>query len=381
MPINYLFTGFENASPIQWELDEAGVAHVGLIYDRERDSPNRAVLHWHFQVQGTPGHEARLLLKNFDNIWNGRHGSPIRNGAACAVSENGKDWSVAEGRTTDENFLDLKVVLPSSGTLFVARIEPYRISDHLRFMAALQGHRNVAIEAIGKTVEGRELEMVRVGRTDARYRLLLRARAHPWETGGNWVLEGLMRAVLNNPPDYCIYAMPMSNKDGVAHGGSRFNLMGKDLNRDWGSPANPAMAPENTALEKWLDRMARAGQLPHLAIDFHNDSSGKIHVSRPEGNFGAYWEHMKRLETALTEHTWFTEGSTGSNFQNAGTFGEGLLMRYGIDACIMELNCNWSAGLSKAPLGTDWKVLGQQMRDAFSAYFHGIHGGENLGGS
>lgn len=373
MGLDYIFTGFENASPIQWELDDSGVAHVALIYDRERLSPNRAVLHWHFQLQGSAGSEIPLLLKNFDNIWNGKLGSPIRNGAACAVSEDGQSWSVVQGEKTDENFLDLKVTLPTSGTLYVARIEPYRISDHVRLLADIQGYRDVMIEEIGHTVEGRGLEMVRVGQEDAPYRLLLRARAHPWETGGNWVLEGLIREVLDKTPNFCLYAMPMSNKDGVARGGSRFNSMGKDLNRDWDKPADPVLAPENVALENWLNRMQEKDLLPHLAIDFHNDSSGKIHVSRPEGNYETYLNRMARLERVLMEHTWFTEGSTGSNFKNAGTFGEGLLMRYGIPACIMELNCNWSAGLSKAPLGADWMLMGQQMRQAFMTYFEGTN--------
>lgn len=372
MALDYIFTGFENASPIQWELDADGVAHIGLIYDRERLSPNRAVLHWHFQLQGTPNSDVALLLKNFDNIWNGRLGSPIRNGAACAISEDGKNWSAIRGEKTEENFLDLKVTLPESGALYVARIEPYRLSDHVQLLAEIQGHPDVAIEEMGHTVEGRALEMVRVGKEDAPYRLLLRARAHPWETGGNWVLEGLIREMLTRLPNFCLYAMPMCNKDGVARGGSRFNSMGKDLNRDWGAPADPYLAPENVALEKWLNRMQAADQLPHLAIDFHNDGSGKIHVSRPESGFEDHIKNMERLEQVLTEHTWFTEGSTGSDFKNPGTFGEGLLLRYGIEACIMELNCNWSAGLEKAPLGQDWMAMGKQMRRAFMAYFDAL---------
>ena len=45
----------------------------------------------------------------------------------------------------------------------------------------------------------------------------------------------------------------MANKDGVALGRTRFNLQGKDLNRDWDKPADPRLAPENYALEKWLE--------------------------------------------------------------------------------------------------------------------------------
>ena len=38
---------------------------------------------------------------------------------------------------------------------------------------------------------GAPLEIVRVGRPEAPYRVFLRARAHAWEPGGNWVVEGL----------------------------------------------------------------------------------------------------------------------------------------------------------------------------------------------
>jgi DNA-binding MarR family transcriptional regulator len=59
---------------------------------------------------------------------------------------------------------------------------------------------------------------------------------------------------------YCVYAMPMANKDGVARGRTRFNLNGKDLNRDWERPADAALAPENHALESWLRERIKAGE-------------------------------------------------------------------------------------------------------------------------
>ena len=342
MALDHIFTGFENASPLDWEVDDDGVVHITLDYDHERSSSNRAVLHWHFQLQGSPGDSLALMLRPFDNIWNGRQGSPIRNGASCCISEDGRQWRVVNGEQTTENALQLPVQLPDSGRLYVARIEPYRLSDSEHLLEEIGHSDTVSVQEIGQTVEGRTLEMVSIGREDFSHSLLLRGRAHPWETGGNWVLEGLIRKMVEvDDLPFCLHAILIANKDGVARGGSRFNLMGKDLNRDWGFPADPDLAPENAALEQWLDGQKR---LPDLAIDFHNDSSGKIHVSRPEGNYDTYWAHMEVLEKVMRDHTWFTEGSTGSNFKNAGTFGEGLLMRFGIDACIMELNCNWSAG-------------------------------------
>jgi hypothetical protein len=167
----------------------------------------------------------------------------------------------------------------------------------------------------------------------------------------------------------CVWILPMANKDGVARGRTRFNMLGKDLNRDWGRPADPQLAPENHALETWLEEMTAAGRRPELAIDLHNDNSGKLHVSRPEGEHEQYLARMKRFEELLRRHTWFTEGSTGSSFRNPGTFGEGLLARYGIAACVLELNANWIAGLDDYPSGAHWEQFGAGLADVFFAYF------------
>src|SRR5205823_5037387 len=138
----------------------------------------------------------------------------------------------------------------------------------------------------GKTAEGRDLEMIRVGSPAAPHRVLLRARAHPWESGGNWVVQGLVRRLLRDDDDtrrllerYCVYIMPMANKDGVARGRTRFNILGMDLNRNCDRPADPTLSPENSALETWVETMIKQGQRPELALDLHNDESGRLHIS------------------------------------------------------------------------------------------------------
>src|SRR6185369_7893945 len=118
-------------------------------------------------------------------------------------------------------------------SLYVARLEPYRLSELDRFLTRIQKQPVVEIAKIGKTVEGRDLEMIRVGDPAAPHSVLLRARAHPWEPGGNWIVEGLVDRLLTNDADakqflkrYCVYIMPMANKDGVARGRTRFNVQG-----------------------------------------------------------------------------------------------------------------------------------------------------------
>ena len=389
MPLSYIYTGFENASPLDWEVEADGTVRVSLLYDHERSSPNRAAGHWHFQLHTenpdlNPDSRLKLILENFDNIWNGKPGSPVSDRSNCFISTDGQNWSALPAEKIGGNRLQIQVEM-TTDRLYLARLEPYRLSDLENLLTLIASHPYVAVTPIGKTVEGRRLELVRVGRPDAPYRVLLRARSHPWEPGGNWLVQGLIQKLLDDTDltnrcldHYCVYIIPMASKDGVARGHTRFNMMGVDLNRNWEQPADPNHAPENLALETVLDNMRDGDNLPHLAIDLHNDNSGKIHISNPVSNPQPYLANMQQFEQLMRQHTWFTEGSIGGNyapaktvsgFRNPGTFGEGLLQRYGIDACILELNCDWITGLQKVPFGRDWELLGQQMCQVFLDYF------------
>jgi hypothetical protein len=154
-------------------------------------------------------------------------------------------------------------------------------------------------------------------------------------------------------------------------------MLGRDLNRNWDQPADPRLAPENFALETWLRRMIEQGRQPHLVIDLHNDGGGGLDISRlPLKNLEQYLEHMRLLERLLNKHTWFTEGSSGPSHRTPTSIGEGLQQRYSIDACILELNCNWIAGLKQYPSGEAWEQFGRQLREVFFEYL-----GQSTGGA
>jgi hypothetical protein len=379
----FIDTSFENASPVWYEFQPDGVVLVHLLYDHERASPNRAAGHIHFLLHATPGAKLTLELTNLDNIWNGRHGSVARELKTVVVSENGRDWRPLPTESLPGDRVRLNVEMPGP-KLYVARLEPYRLSDLDRLLATIRGNPLVEITPIGRSVQGRELEIVRVGRPEAPYRVFLRARAHPWESGGNWVVEGLVRRLLQGDAEaakyldrYCVYLMPMANKDGVARGMTRFNLQGKDLNRDWMEPADPELAPENAALEKWLAEMIRTGRRPHFGLELHNDGGGQLHISRPPvANVERHVERMAIFEQLLRRHTWFTEGSTKPSFHNPGTLADGLLMRYGVDAAVQELNCNWIAGLKDYPTARHWQDYGEKLATVFYEYFAAVKPGE-----
>lgn len=371
----FIDTGIENASPLWYERDEAGVYHVHLLYDHERDSPNRAAGHIHFALVGETGAAVTLEFHNLDNVWNGQPGSVARELTTVAISPDGVQWTKVPTETLPGNRIRLSVTMPGP-RLYIARLEPYRLSDLDALLTRVRASPAAAVTTIGRTVDGRPLEIVRLGREDAPARIFVRARAHPWEAGSSWVAHGLIERLLEDDEAtralrdrLAVYVLPMANKDGVARGRTRFNLHGKDLNRNWDRPADPVLSPENAALEAWLERQIADGRAPHLALELHNDGRGLLHISRPPvPTLPRYLARMTRLEALLRAHTWFTEGHTDGAFRNSGTLGDGWLERYGIDALVHEFNANWIEGVQAPPTGAHWRSYGAALPEVFDAY-------------
>jgi hypothetical protein len=239
--VDFIDTSVENASPLWYDIVDQ-VVRVHLIYDHERASPNRAAGHIHFVLQAKPGASLTLEFLNLDNVWNGQPGSVAGELKTMAISDDGSAWKTVPTEALSGNRVQLRVTM-AGPKLHVARMQPYRLSDLERLLGEIRSHPLVRIEPIGKTAGGRQLEIVSIGNPAARHRVFLRARAHPWEAGSNWVAEGLIRRLLAGDADakrflgmYSISMLPMANKDGVARGGTRFNLRGKDLNRGWDQP-------------------------------------------------------------------------------------------------------------------------------------------------
>jgi hypothetical protein len=375
-PLEFIDTSFENASPVWYDFAPDGTVLVHLLYDHERSSPNRAAGHIHFQLHAKPGSRLTIEFRNLDNVWNGNSGSIARELKVVVVSEDARVWKSVPLESLPENRVRLHIEMPGP-RLYVARVEPYRLSDLGKFLENIRTNRLVEITGIGRTVQGRELEILCVGRPQAPFRAFVRARAHPWESGGNWVVEGLVHRLLKGDDEsrkflerYCVYILPLANKDGVALGRTRFNLQGKDLNRHWDQPSNAQLAPENFALERWLEARLKEGQPPHLALELHNDGGGLLHISRPPiPELPRHLERMATLENLLRQHTWFTEGSTKGSFRNSGTLGDGWLERYQIDAAVHEFNCNWIAGLKDYPSAKHWQGYGERLATVFYEYF------------
>jgi hypothetical protein len=382
----FIDTYFENASPMRWDLRDGDVVEVEVIHDHERFKPNQQYNHWNFKIHAAKekiGSTITFKFARVENRWNGMPNPAFgKSKLVSAVSSNGKDWkTVPTENLNDEHFgLQLQVKLESECTQ-VSRLVPYTDSDLQQLIKKIREHPDVRVYNIGATVEARPLEMIEIGDPQAPYRICMRARAHPWESGGSWLVDGLSTFLTSDSPEaaqirkeVCFCIMPMANKDGVYRGMSRFNTRGIDLNRSWfaDKPFDPGLAPEAACLQSWFSERLRQKTLPQLFIDVHNDNSGGLHLSNPAKNADEYLLRMARLEKLLREHTFFREGSKGrkQGFTNSGSSGEGIQEIYGLDGLVWELREEFADGLGRPPLHTDWQQMGANFAKVVQKYFN-----------
>ena len=112
-PLQFIDTGFENASPLWYEIAEDETIQVHLLYDHERSSPNRAAGHFHFRLHAPKGSKLTLEFRNLDNVWNRQHGSVARELKAAVISENGRDWTSIPLETFETNRTRVTLTMPS----------------------------------------------------------------------------------------------------------------------------------------------------------------------------------------------------------------------------------------------------------------------------
>ena len=348
---------FDNGSPCNWDwIDDELV--VELLYDHEAGTTNKAAGHFHFSVDNPKQQVVRIRIKFMNNIWNGQLGSPFEADLPSYYSEDGENWQIFVW--TQEANGDLVAEFGKLPFFYLARLEPYTETELKQLYSEIKNHPAVSMTTIGTTVEARSLEMLHLG--TGSQRVLLRARAHPWEPGGNWVIEGLVREFIAQYEtdsvklaDIAFDIIAIANKDGVAHGMTRFNLKGADLNRGFSRPRSELaiVAPENIALLEWLDQQQTAGTLPRLAIDFHNDCRGGLLIPTDDE------ARMNSLADILLRHTFSPETVIVS--PNKDGFTAGVHAQYGIAAATLEFNAKYIKHLKQLPSADHWQQFGRNF--------------------
>jgi len=384
LKIKFVDYFFENGSPVSWSIQGDSVLKILLLEDHERGSVNCQTTNWHFRVVADSGTHLKLLISKIQpDVYNGKQVGEwwdAHHPISCYFSYDHKAWTAVKTILLDgrELFADIRM---KGSEVWVARLPAYSIQNLENLKSKFRGNKLFTAINIGSTLEGRPLEIIRLGSADAKYSFIIRARAHPWEPGGNWVVEGLInKFITENSPEwqrtFCVYIMPMANKDGVARGMTRFNAAGMDLNRKWDKMSDPLLCPEKYALEKFIEELIKSGTMPTLGIDIHNDDAGGINLATHRKDDTLFIKKIKYFEKLMRENTLFSE-EVRYSWEIPGQqdpfvlFEDGLYGRYGIEALVWELNANWIGSLNKMPSQYDWIRTGEMLNDVFYSYLTG----------
>jgi murein tripeptide amidase MpaA len=236
-----------------------------------RPDPDTEFLHWfHFRCV-MPDDEPRV----FRIVNAGRSRTPDGwKGYRAVASYDRRTWfrlpTSFDGQTLA---FELK---PKHPVCYFAHFAHYTLERHAQLVAWCQTRPGVRIEVLGESVEGRPIDLVRIGSGSRAARVCwIIGGQHPGEPMSRWLVEGLLGRLLQVEDPIAMalrskaafYVVPNVNPDGSFQGRLRTNAAAVDLNRAWRSP-DARTSPEIHCVRA---RMERTGV--DFLLDVHGDET------------------------------------------------------------------------------------------------------------
>ena len=193
-------------------------------------------------------------------------------------------------------------------TIQIAYFAPYSYERHQDLLAAVQTHPLVSLEHLGKTLDKRDLTLIKIGNGDSnsdvnKRNIWITARQHPGETMAEWLVEGLLYSLLDSDNATAklllekanLYIVPNMNPDGSVRGHLRTNAVGTNLNREW---LNPSLEKSPEVFHV-INKMEATGV--DLFYDVHGDEA--LHYVFLAGSQGtpSYNDRLARLRDKFSD--------------------------------------------------------------------------------
>jgi hypothetical protein len=258
--------------------------------------------YWAFRVSGAAGRTLRFEFTD---------GDPLGVRGPAVSTDAGATWRWL-GRERADVPIFSYAFPPDAGEVRFAYGIPYLQPDWERFLGRHRDNPRLTPGTLCASRHGRPVEslVVEPRAGPPRRRVLLTARHHACEAMANFVLEGLLDAVLVAgtgktrwlAENVAFLVVPFVDKDGVEDGDQGKNRQPRDHGRDY---LDASIHPETTALRRMAPAWAD-GQLAAF-LDLHcpwihggrNErifivGSPDAHIWREQQRFGAILESLRR---------------------------------------------------------------------------------------
>ena len=273
-------------------LDASNRDHIRLAIRPDLQS---AHFQWfHFRAEGLePGIEHRFSLTNasesaYNNAWTGYN---------AVASYDHENWFRVPS-TFDGTSLNFSLA-PAQRHVWFAYFEPYSRERHDRLIEQALQQPDMILLATGKSVEGRDLPLLRKGDgAPGKRKIWIIAQQHPGEHMAEWFMEGVIERLQKQDDPVMtallaaadLYLVPNMNPDGAFHGNLRTNARGKDLNRAW-QDSTEALSPEVFFVRQQMEEYG-----VDMFLDVHGDEEiPYVFTAACEGNPG-YTPLQEQLE-------------------------------------------------------------------------------------
>ncbi|HEX8402131.1 MAG TPA: M14-type cytosolic carboxypeptidase [Allosphingosinicella sp.] len=241
----------------------------GSRIDLEICKDNRSAFYqwFYFRLTGAAGQAVELRILNcaesaYPFGWPGYR--------AC-MSEDRDSWERVD--TAYEGGILTIRALPATNSAWFAYFAPYTMEMHHDLIAAVAGNPGVEYRSLGQTLDGQEIDYLKIGHGPVQ--VWLYGRQHPGETMASWWMEGAFEKLLDEADPVSrvlrgratFHIVPNMNPDGSRRGHLRTNAVGINLNREWHEPSLQR-SPEVLHVRNEMDRTG-----VHFAIDVHGDEA------------------------------------------------------------------------------------------------------------
>lgn len=223
---------------------------------------------FHFRLTGAGGRALTLRILNCAGAAYPHGWADYR---AC-LSEDREDWRRIEATSYEDGVLTIALT-PTSDSVWIAYFAPYTMERHHDLIASVAAQPGVEYRSLGQTLDGRELDYVRLD--GGALQVWLYARQHPGETMAEWWMEGALERLLDEADPIArrlrekatFHMVPNMNPDGSFRGHLRTNAAGMNLNREWHAPS-PEKSPEVFHVRAEMDKTG-----VDFAMDVHGDEA------------------------------------------------------------------------------------------------------------
>ena len=253
-------------------FDGGNIRLVGIEGNRVdleivKDNRSNFYQWFYFRLTGAAGEPVELRILNcLESAY--PHGWP---GYRACMSHDREYWERVD-TSYESGTLTIRAT-PASNSVWFAYFAPYTMERHNDFIASLIAHPAVEYRSLGQTLDGQELDYLKIG--TGPLQVWLYARQHPGETMAEWWMEGALEKLLDDADPVSrrlrekatLHVVPNMNPDGSRRGHLRTNAAGINLNREWHDPS-PQRSPEVLYVRNEMDRTG-----VDFAMDVHGDEA------------------------------------------------------------------------------------------------------------